>query len=89
MQILLASIAALHLGSDPVRLALLGAALFVAARTLRGLDGLLAARDLRRVEGTAPSTKNEEVPEIRLRTEVRLRRDPGPNVEVPEHVGSD
>lgn len=89
MHFLVASIVALYPGSDPVRLALLGAALLIAARGARRLDALLAAREFRHAQTIKLAIKIEKIPEIRLRPEVRLRRDPRPNIEFPEHVGSD
>lgn len=89
MQALVASIAAFHAVSDPVRIVLLGAGLFCASRALRWLDGLLTARDLRRANERKLALESGRMLEMRLRPEVRLRRDPRPNMEFQEHAGSD
>jgi hypothetical protein len=88
MRILL-TITAFYPGSDPARLILLGAALFIVARAVRWLDVSLAARHVHEAVTRRLATKPESLPEIRLRSELRLRRGPSPNVKFPEHVGSD
>ena len=89
MRILVTTIAAFYPGSDPARLVLLGAALFIVARAVRWLDVSLAARHARQALAAGLFTKSERLPEIRLRPEVRLGRGPRPNIEFPEQVGSD
>ena len=88
-QALVASVAVFHPISDPLRIVLLGAALFVASRALRWLDALSTARDLRRATERKLAIEGGSMPEMRLRPEVRLRRDARPSMEFPEHAGSD